>query len=167
MTSRGSWQIGIVDDFAREKPAKYPMGYPYQFCTPEDTIAYIGSHPKIMDREISRVMAENFWNAALLLPTYGTPGVVGEVAGVTIVFVDGSKVKTELDMDFTEGANGLARSYVPRDEIWIDVNVGSEWPYVVLHELVERWWMNAGDSYEKAHKKANAAEKSRRLEEAG
>lgn len=174
MGRRGSWRIGIADDFAREKPAKYPMGYPYQFRTPEDAIVYIDSHPKIMDREVTRVVADNFWNPILVLlsklPQPGRARVrrpYGEIGDVAIVFVDGNKVKTEIDMDFTEGANDLARSYVPAGQVWVDFNVGDEWPYIVLHELVERWWMNVGDAYEKAHKKANEAEKDRRLKEGG
>ena len=95
---------------------------------------------------------------------------VGEVEGVKIFLVNGNEVKIKFFMDFVEGGNdmvygkkheGGVPSYIPSEEIWIDADLDiSSFPYVLLHECVERHMMkNERMDYEHAHERANGIEK--------
>lgn len=87
--------------------------------------------------------------------------------GVKIHLVDGGKVKTKHDMDFVEGGHDKVYKWIPKDEVWVDKHLdASQRPYVAFHELVERARMAKGESYDKAHVKANAAEKDMREKKA-
>lgn len=54
--------------------------------------------------------------------------------------------------DFTTGGNGARYPWVPGSEIWIDSAIAwEEIGFVVLHEAVERYWMQEGKTYSDAH----------------
>lgn len=80
---------------------------------------------------------------------------------LNIFIVNGKEVKEKLDMDFTEGSNGQARSYVPKNEIWLDAHYDTSiLTSVLLHELIEYYLMSTFNvSYDTAHSFANNVEK--------
>lgn len=95
---------------------------------------------------------------------------VGSVDGIKCYLVNGNEVKTKKFMDFTEGGNGMVYGkksdkvhpdFVPYNEAWVDADIDeSQFPYILLHEIVEYVLMkNKNFSYDKAHRKANGAEK--------
>lgn len=90
-------------------------------------------------------------------------GVV-DGGSIKVFLVDGNHIKVHHDMDFVEGGNGLEDPKLcAKDEIVLDGHLSvSQLPYVCYHEAVERRHMAKGDSYEKAHKKANDAERQLR-----
>lgn len=78
---------------------------------------------------------------------------------IKIWIVDGELVRDLLFIEFTEGGHGLAYSFIPKDEIWIDDDVlEKERKFILLHEMYERNLMDGGMKYEKAHKKASEIE---------
>jgi hypothetical protein len=114
---------------------------------------------------------EDLWNEIVkVLPTEKPdelPHLVGTIDNeIRVIIVDGDKVKKEKSMDFVEGGNGLEDpDLCAVDEIYIDGRIEPEdWPYICYHEAVERRDMaDNGTTYDKAHKKANAAEKILRM----
>lgn len=55
--------------------------------------------------------------------------------------------------------------FIPKNEIWIDdANKKSEIKYVILHEIVESYYMRKGMSYSRAHNKANIIEEMARAD---
>lgn len=99
--------------------------------------------------------------------------LIGEIDGFSIFIVDGNAVKTELEMDFVEGANDEAYSsdtddehkdVIPDKEVWLSAEVNGKYiPYILYHELLEAIIMrSAGLSYSDAHDIANAHEKKAR-----
>jgi len=86
-------------------------------------------------------------------------GIIDQLGEYTIWAVDQAKVKVLFDPDFTEGANGLARKYCPRYEVWIsNTMLGDQAPFIIIHEFTEIGLMEEGMSYEDAHNIANAIE---------
>ena len=72
--------------------------------------------------------------------------------GRHIMLVDGTHVRNRLDSDFSQGGNGYAYDFVPKDEIWIDEQIDPiEWPFIAFHECEEAELMEKGMSYDKAH----------------
>jgi hypothetical protein len=73
--------------------------------------------------------------------------------GTRICIVDGSKVRTDFDIDFTEGGHDKVYRFIPKKTIWIDDDLKKEErPYILLHELHERRRMeNDKWKYNKAH----------------
>jgi hypothetical protein len=70
----------------------------------------------------------------------------------TVWLVNGLLVRKDYFVDFTEGGNGARYKFVPKNEIWIDDDLSEdEWPYVIEHEIMEKWYMDKGYPYEKAH----------------
>ena len=52
------------------------------------------------------------------------------------------------------------RSYVPRDEVWIDDDIhDDEFGFVLFHELHERNLMGKGVDYDTAHEEASRLER--------
>ena len=79
---------------------------------------------------------------------------------VNVRLVDGDRVKLRHSMDFIEGGNDQAKSYIPRGQVWIDQNVAPhDRPPIEIHELVERALMRRGVPYEPAHTRANLNER--------
>jgi hypothetical protein len=100
-----------------------------------------------------------------------SPGLKGSRAGVykqligkspgkpTIWQVHGDKVRKQLKTDFTEGGHGLVYPFIPKNEVWLDDDLGdSEVKHVLTHELHERNLMRTGMKYNKAHAAASKLE---------
>lgn len=76
--------------------------------------------------------------------------------GLNIALVNGTHVRNTYDSDFSQGGNGYAYDFVPKDEIWIDEAIDQiEWPFIAFHESE---LMKKGLSYDKAHDRAKYAE---------
>ena len=103
------------------------------------------------------------------------PALLGVVDDIKVMAVDGDVVnlmeaedKDHPPIDFTMGANGQEASWIPKDEVWIDNRFAlKDWPFVILHELIERQHMEAGLTYSQAHDIANKHELEKRKEAAG
>jgi hypothetical protein len=74
--------------------------------------------------------------------------------------VNGRLVRDIFDADFMDGGHGLAYKWIPNSEIWIeDVVKEEEKPYIILHEVVERFLMKHKKlSYDKSHELASNME---------
>lgn len=74
--------------------------------------------------------------------------------GLRVRLVDGTYVRNHYDSDFSQGGNGFAYKWVPKNEIWIDAQISEvEWPLIIFHECTEAELMRGGMSYDKAHDK--------------
>ena len=79
--------------------------------------------------------------------------------GISVWIVDGRKVRSLFDTDFTAGGHDYVYEFVPEDEVWIDNDiVENERGYMLLHELHERNRMAAGWPYGKAHAESSKIE---------
>jgi hypothetical protein len=77
----------------------------------------------------------------------------------TIFLVDGRLVRSNFDINFTEGGHDLVYTYVPKNEIWLDNDLSpGELPFILLHELFERSLMAKGLTYNQAHRHASKLE---------
>jgi len=88
--------------------------------------------------------------------------------GTKIYCVNGNEVRDVYDEDFLKGGHGYAYKYIPKDEIWIelDVIVDNE-PELLGHEIIEYYEMKEDNSitdeeYEKAHGHAESVEEALR-----
>ena len=82
---------------------------------------------------------------------------------LTIRYVDGSSVRSNLDPYFLLGGHDLVYSYIPKKEIWIDIHADpKDEKYTLIHELDERERMSKGMSYGNAHDFALAVERMAR-----
>lgn len=80
-----------------------------------------------------------------------------------VVWVDGATVRRKYDPYFVSGGHDLVYTYIPRNEIWIDVLAGKkEGKYTLIHELYERQLMLRGMKYDDAHDFALAEERRQR-----
>lgn len=78
--------------------------------------------------------------------------LIQKVGEVEIFAVDGKMVRDNIDPRFCHGGHDWVYSYVPDKHIWIDDTVvQGEWPYLMVHELMERNKMELGEEYGKAH----------------
>lgn len=92
---------------------------------------------------------------------------------VKVWIVNGELVRTVCLIGFTEGGHDKIYSFIPRNEIWIDDDVGSkERKFILLHEMHERNLMREGwgyffkivpknssaKKYKSAHRSANEIE---------
>jgi hypothetical protein len=77
-----------------------------------------------------------------------------------VFVVDGQFVREHYDIDFTEGGHDLVYDFIPKGEVWLDLDVNvRELPYVLLHELTERGIMQREKlCYDDAHDRANKVE---------
>jgi len=88
---------------------------------------------------------------------------LGDGYGAKIYLIDGEKVRTFLDPDFTEGGHDQVYSYVPPKTIWLDNDLPpTEIDPVLVHEGVEREMMANGMTYPDAHREALKIEFKRR-----
>jgi hypothetical protein len=79
--------------------------------------------------------------------------------GVTVWIVNGRKVRSVFDIDFTAGGHDHVYEFVPKNEVWIDNDIiEEERGYVLLHELHERKLMAKGLPYSKAHNESSRLE---------
>lgn len=82
---------------------------------------------------------------------------------LTIIYVDGKKVRQYLDPEFILGGHEFVYSYIPKREVWLDFKVDpAEIPYLLVHEKVERELMKQGTNYDIAHDYATVADKEKR-----
>jgi len=66
-----------------------------------------------------------------------------------IWIVRGDLVRSLFDLDFNQGGHGLVYPFIPKNEIWVDDDLyKKETPYVLVHELHERWLMSKGWKYD-------------------
>jgi hypothetical protein len=78
---------------------------------------------------------------------------------LNIALVNGTHVRNAYDSDFSQGGNGYAYDFVPKDEIWIDEAIDPiEWPFIAFHECEEAELMKKGLSYDDAHDRAKHTE---------
>lgn len=79
--------------------------------------------------------------------------------GLSVWLVDGKLTRSLFFIDFTEGGHDLVYSFMPQSEVWLDNDLArQERPFILLHELYERWLMTKGLTYSQAHKKASRLE---------
>jgi hypothetical protein len=84
--------------------------------------------------------------------------------GKYVRFVNSHEIKLTSYMDFIEGGNGLRYDYIPKDEIWLDMEVKYlNWPYILMHEAYECRLMQQGMDYNAAHRRANGVERALRV----
>ncbi len=78
---------------------------------------------------------------------------------VRVWIVRGDLVRSLYFIDFTEGGHDRVYHFVPKDEVWLDDDLGpGDRKYVLLHELHERHLMTLGWPYFKAHRSASRIE---------
>jgi hypothetical protein len=89
--------------------------------------------------------------------------ILKRLPDVNVWLVDGKYVRDNIDLDFTEGGNGCRFEFIPDSEIWIDDTLDqAEWNDTISHELLERYMMSKGDTYDTGHDKANILEGAER-----
>ena len=85
--------------------------------------------------------------------------LLGKAGKLSVWLVDGRLVRSDFDINFTEGGHDFVYNYVPKNEVWIDNDImPEERPYVLLHELFERVQMGRGLTYNQAHSRASQLE---------
>jgi len=68
-----------------------------------------------------------------------------------IYVVGGDLVRSLFNVDFTQGGHDKIYNFIPTDEVWIDDDLyKKEVPYVLVHELHERYLMSNGWPYDSA-----------------
>jgi hypothetical protein len=78
---------------------------------------------------------------------------------VRVWVVKGELVRSLYFIDFTEGGHDRVYRFVPKNEVWLDDDLGpGERRFVLLHELHERHLMTLGWPYVKAHRSASGIE---------
>ncbi len=78
---------------------------------------------------------------------------------VRVWVVNGELVRSLYFIDFTEGGHDRVYPFVPKNEVWLDDDLGpGERRFVLLHELHERHLMTLGWPYAKAHRSASRIE---------
>ena len=85
--------------------------------------------------------------------------LAGYSGKVKVWIVRGDLVRSLYFIDFTEGGHDRVYHFVPKNEVWLDDDLGpSDRKYVLLHELHERHLMTLGWPYFKAHRSASHIE---------
>ncbi len=80
-------------------------------------------------------------------------------SGLKVYIVNGKKVRSDFDIEFTEGGHHEVYDYVPEGEVWIDDAVTpKERPFILLHETHELRLMEGGMKYDKAHTECSQLE---------
>ncbi len=92
---------------------------------------------------------------------------LAEVDEVHCWLVDGTFIRNQLDIDFTNGAHALTRRYIPKRQIWIDREAegAGELRFLIAHLLHEHALMAAGVPYLSALLRANRTERRLRRAE--
>jgi len=80
--------------------------------------------------------------------------------GIRIYEVDGARIRSSMDVDFTQGAHWMTKKYIPLNEVWVEKMLDGEDQCAILaHELKEcRLMRDARLPYEDAHKRASEFE---------
>jgi hypothetical protein len=78
--------------------------------------------------------------------------------------VDGEWIRNHLDIDFTNAAHHLTRSYIPREEVWVDREApgAGEIEFLVRHQIRQRELMLGGVPYLRALARCNRIERRER-----
>ncbi len=80
-------------------------------------------------------------------------------SGVKVWIVNGKRVRSDFDIEFTEGGHHEVYGYVPEGEVWIDDAVPpKERSFILLHETHELRLMEMGLKYDKAHAECSRIE---------
>lgn len=83
---------------------------------------------------------------------------------LSVVYVNGVIIRKYLDCQFVYGGHDLVYSYIPKNEIWLDVvNGETENKYILIHEKLERDLMAQGKIYDIAHRYALVADMEARI----
>ena len=118
-----------------------------------DAIERRERHKVKLIRKISRLSKKNIVDnihKRLLKKYSGT---------IRVWVVNGGLVRSLSFIDFTEGGHDQVYHFVPKNEVWLDDDLGSgERRFVLLHELHERHLMTLGWPYFKAHRSASRIE---------
>jgi len=82
------------------------------------------------------------------------------IGPIDVWVVDGFIIRNQIYIDYTEGGNGEAYVWMPKNHIWLDCDVHpDEQHFVLLHELSEMNFMRWDKlDYDPAHIKANVLE---------
>lgn len=85
--------------------------------------------------------------------------LLGKIKNLSVWLVNGRLVRSDFNIDFTEGGHDKVYNFVPKNEVWLDDDIiPEERPFVLLHELYERSLMATGLAYPRAHRKASNLE---------
>jgi len=85
--------------------------------------------------------------------------------GLAIRLVDGTHCRNQFDSDFSQGGHGWKYRWIPKHEIWIDMQINpEERPFLMFHECEEAELMRQGVDYERAHDVAKRMEDKVRRE---
>ena len=96
-----------------------------------------------------------------LKPPYLRKG--GRRGDLQVWIVDGSFIRTQMDVEFTNFGQHFRYKYIPENELWLDQEANNdERTFFIDHLLVERELMSQGVPYEKALEEANLAERRER-----
>lgn len=78
---------------------------------------------------------------------------------VAVWLVDGMMVRDIFSTEYTDGGHDRVYPYIPKHEIWIEETLDEkEIPFILLHELHERYLMGEGKDYPHAHAGATQIE---------
>jgi hypothetical protein len=78
---------------------------------------------------------------------------------VQVWIINGEMVRDIYFIDFTEGGHHKIYPWIPKQEVWLDDDLGPrERKFVLLHELHERYLMTQGWPYHRAHRGASEIE---------
>lgn len=85
--------------------------------------------------------------------------LLGKAGKLSVWLINGRLVRSDFDINFTEGGHDRVYNYVPKNEVWLDDDIiPAERTYVLLHELFERLQMGKGLTYNQAHRRASLLE---------
>lgn len=88
---------------------------------------------------------------------------IGQRGKILIYLVDGSKIRSKLDKEFTNFGQHFRFPFIPKYEFWLDKEaVPNERRFFIDHLLIEWQLMNNGSSYSEALEKADRKERSER-----
>jgi len=78
---------------------------------------------------------------------------LGRFRDYDVYSVNGAYVKILYDINFVEGGNFRAYSYIPEGEIWLDADLDKvDQKYILSHEYFEAEQMKAGLKYDNPEK---------------
>ena len=72
--------------------------------------------------------------------------------GIDVYLIDDDLVRDLYRVEFTEGGHDKIYKFIPKNTVWISSSVNKkEIPFLIIHEIVEKFLMDKGMSYNKAH----------------
>lgn len=86
-----------------------------------------------------------------------------KIGRITVWIVDGQQVRKVMDEEFTNFGQHGRFHFIPKNEFWIDREIGpGEQQFFIDHLLVEHRLMASGMTYDRALERADAVEKKER-----